>query len=93
MIIGLIQVEALLYESQSLKEKRSVLQSVTTKIKQRFNVSIIESNYQDVWQRTEWTIVSVGTSRIQVEKEIKRALSIIDNHPNLEVTSVQWEWL
>lgn len=93
MIIGTVVVEAFFYNSHSLKEKRSILKSITSKIKQRYNVSIIESDHQNLWQRTEWTIVSVGTSRTQVEKEIQKSLSIIENHSNLEVTRVHWEWL
>lgn len=93
MIIGSIIVEAILYDAQSLKDKRSVLKSVSTRIRQKYNVSITESDHQDVWQRTEWIIVSVGTVRTQAEKELQRALTIIDSHPDLEVTKVDWEWL
>ncbi|MBU9720363.1 MULTISPECIES: DUF503 domain-containing protein [Bacillaceae] len=91
MIIGTITVEAVLYNAQSLKEKRSVIKSIVTRAKQ-YNVSIIESNHQDVWQRTEWTIVSVGSLRTQAEKELKRALSIIETNSDLEVTNITWEW-
>lgn len=83
----------MIYESNSLKDKRSVIKSISTKIKQRYNVSIVESNHQNVWQRTEWMIVSVGTTRIQVEKELQRALAVIDHDVNIEVTAVHWEWL
>lgn len=93
MIIGCLIVEAILYNAHSLKDKRSVLQSVSTRIRQKFNVSIAESDHQDVWQRTEWIIVSVGTARSQVEKELQRALSIFDSQGDLEVTKVDWEWL
>ncbi|SDY70478.1 hypothetical protein SAMN05421736_10384 [Evansella caseinilytica] len=93
MIIGMMTVEAILYEARSLKEKRSTLKSVITRIRQRYNVSITESNHQNVWQRAEWTIVAVGSIRIQTEKELQRALAIIDNHENLEISNVSWEWL
>lgn len=93
MIIGTITVEAMIYQSNSLKDKRSVIKSISTKIKQRYNVSIVESNHQNVWQRTEWMICSVGTTRAQVEKELQRALAIIDHDVNIEVTAVHWEWL
>ncbi|MFA9558040.1 DUF503 domain-containing protein [Evansella sp. AB-rgal1] len=92
-MIGSIVVEAIVYDPQSLKEKRSVLKSVITRIRQRYNVSIVESDFQDVWQRTEWSIISVGTAKTQAEKELQKALAIIDNHPNLEITNVSWEWL
>ncbi|MDQ0253669.1 uncharacterized protein YlxP (DUF503 family) [Evansella vedderi] len=93
MILGTIIVDAIIYDAQSLKDKRSVLKSVSTRIRQRYNVSITESDHQDVWQRTQWIVVSVGTARTQVEKELQRALTVIDNHPDLEVTTVDWEWL
>lgn len=92
MIIGTLTVEALLYDPQSLKEKRSIIKSVTTKIRQRFNVSITESAHQHVWQRTEWVIVSVSTDKVQVEKELQRSLSVIDVHESVEVSQVTWEW-
>ncbi|ADU30712.1 DUF503 domain-containing protein [Evansella cellulosilytica] len=93
MIIGLVVVEALIMNAHNLKDKRSVLKSVITKAKQRYNVSIVESSHQDVWQRAEWSIVTVGNSRTQAETEIRRAVSIIDNHPDTEITSINWEWL
>ncbi|MDG5788993.1 DUF503 domain-containing protein [Evansella sp. AB-P1] len=92
-MIGTIIVEGIVYEAQSLKEKRSVLKSVITRIRQRYNISIIESDHQDVWQRVEWSLVSIGTTRTQAEKELQKALAIIDSHPTLEVTKVSWEWL
>ncbi|WP_407081115.1 DUF503 family protein [Evansella halocellulosilytica] len=65
---------------------------MTTKIRQRFNVSITESAHQNVWQRTEWVIVSVSTDKVQVEKELTRSLSVIDVHESVEVSQVTWEW-
>lgn len=93
MIIGSINVEAVIYHPHSLKEKRSVTKSVAARVKQRLNVSIAEIGHLDVWQRTEWAIVSVGTQKVQVEKELQRAISIIDSNDQLEVTSITWEWL
>lgn len=93
MIIGSVIVEAVIYNAQSLKDKRAVLQSIASRIRQQYNVSLVESDHQDVWQRTEWAIVSVGTARTQAEKELQRALAVIDNHHSLEVTNITWEWL
>ncbi|MCR6111076.1 DUF503 domain-containing protein [Bacillus sp. A301a_S52] len=93
MIIGVLVVEAVIYDSGSLKEKRSVLKSVSTKIKQRFNVSIAETNHQNVWQRTEWAIVSVSSEKVQVEKELQRSLKLLESYTELEIANVSWEWL
>ncbi|WP_280768936.1 DUF503 domain-containing protein [Salipaludibacillus daqingensis] len=93
MILALILVEAQIYNAQSLKEKRSTTKSVAMRIKQRLNVSIAETDHQDVWQRTEWAIVSVGSDKKQVEKELQRAISVLETYHELEITQVSWEWL
>ncbi|WP_416150909.1 DUF503 domain-containing protein [Salipaludibacillus sp. HK11] len=91
MILASISVEALIYNSQSLKDKRSITKSASTRIKQRLNVSIAEINHQDVWQRVEWAIVTVGTETKQVEKELHRAISILETYQDLEITRITWE--
>jgi uncharacterized protein YlxP (DUF503 family) len=93
LIIGVLVVEAVIYDSGSLKEKRSVLKSASTKIKQRFNVSIAETNHQNVWQRTEWAIVSVSSEKVQVEKELQKSLKLLESYTELEISNVSWEWL
>lgn len=92
MIIGAVNVEAVIYEAQSLKEKRSVTRSVSAKMKQRLNVSIAETGHHDVWQRTEWAIVSVGSEKIQVEKELQKAISLLESYTSMDITHVTWEW-
>jgi uncharacterized protein YlxP (DUF503 family) len=93
LIIGVLVVEAVIYDAGSLKEKRSVLKSASAKIKQRFNVSIAETDHQNVWQRTEWAIVSISTERVQVEKELQKSLKLLESYTELEITDVSWEWL
>jgi len=93
LILAAIRVEALLYNVQSLKEKRSIIKSVSTRVKQRLNVSFAEIDHQDLWQRTEWAIVSVGSEKKQVERELQRAISIIESYHDLELTKISWEWL
>jgi uncharacterized protein YlxP (DUF503 family) len=50
-MIGLVECECLIYDAASLKEKRAVLQRILMRLKQRFNVSVSETDFQDVWQR------------------------------------------
>ena len=83
-------MEATLYEASSLKTKRSVVKSLTTRVKQRCNVSIAETDFQDLWQRTQWSLVSVGNERKQVETELQRALRLIESSSDLEVTKLEW---
>jgi uncharacterized protein YlxP (DUF503 family) len=91
-LIGAVTVECLIYDTQSLKEKRSVLKSIITKLKQRLNVSVSETGFQDLWQRTEITIVTVASNRVVSEKELNKALAMIDSIPEIERTITNFEW-
>ena len=48
MKIGILEITLLLYEVNSLKEKRIILKSLIQKLKNRYNISISEISYNDV---------------------------------------------
>ncbi|WP_026689859.1 DUF503 domain-containing protein [Alteribacter aurantiacus] len=91
-MIATITIEAIIYDAQSLKEKRGVLKSVMTRLRDRFNISAAETDHQNVWQRTEITLVSVSSDKVRLEQELNKALHFIDSVPEIETASVQWEW-
>ncbi|WP_100487723.1 DUF503 domain-containing protein [Sporolactobacillus pectinivorans] len=92
MIVGLLQCECLLYSAESLKDKRSVVLSILRKAMNNHNLSASETAYQDSWQRTALAFVSVGTSQVGVERELNRALALIDSRPDIERTGTTYEW-
>ncbi|WP_071395297.1 DUF503 domain-containing protein [Bacillus tuaregi] len=93
MIVGLAAFELIIYDAHSLKEKRAVLQRVMTRLKQKYNVSVAEVDFQDTWQRSKMAITAVASAQIGVEKELQNALKFIDSFPELERTITDIEWL
>lgn len=93
MIIGLATCECIIYDAHSLKEKRSVLLRILSRLKQRYNVSVSEVDFQNVWQRTKIAIVAVSSSQVSTEQEIQNALKLIDSFPEIERTITELEWL
>ncbi|ETI70329.1 DUF503 domain-containing protein [Neobacillus novalis] len=93
MIIGAAVCECIIYDAHSLKEKRAVLQRILTRLKQKFNVSVSEVDYQDVWQRTKIAIAAVTSSRVSTEQELQNALKFIDSFPEIERTITEMDWL
>jgi uncharacterized protein len=93
MIVGVAACECIIYDAHSLKEKRAVLQRILTRLKQKYNVSVSEVDYQDVWQRTKIAIASVASVRVSAEIEIQHALKLIDSFPEIERTITDIEWL
>ncbi|HET7483459.1 MAG TPA: DUF503 domain-containing protein [Actinomycetota bacterium] len=80
MFIGVARYEIFIPASQSLKDKRHVLRSVTQNVRNKFNVAVAEVDHQDLWQRATVGISCIAESgghcrRVlqEVEKTIARA--------------------
>lgn len=91
-MIGYVEFEAIIYDAHSLKEKRSVMQRILTRLAQKFNVSVAEIDHQNLWQRTKIAIVTVSSSQVASERELQNALKLVDSFPEIErtLTDIQW---
>lgn len=77
MFIGIGRFELFIPASASLKDKRHVLRSVTQKVSNRFNVSVAEVEFQDLWQRTALGVACVAESAGHCRKvlqEVEKAI-------------------
>lgn len=87
--VGLYECTCRIFGSNSLKEKRRVLKSVLTKIRNRFNLSVAEVDYQDDWQLAKIALVGVGSSKKLVEQELRRASYLLESTGELEIIDAQ----
>ncbi|TYS16243.1 DUF503 family protein [Rossellomorea vietnamensis] len=83
-MIAYVECEFIIHDSHSLKDKRSVLQRVLTRLKQKYNVAVSEIDHQDVWQRTRIAIVTVSSSSQSARAVIDSALKLTDSFPEWE---------
>ncbi|MFQ6069489.1 MAG: DUF503 domain-containing protein [Candidatus Aminicenantales bacterium] len=74
MVIGLLTLEIYFPYSHSLKEKRKILKSFKDRIKNRYNISFAELDYQTKWQRTKIGLVTINSHRKPVESLLNRIL-------------------
>lgn len=91
MFIMSARVEIIIYESQSLKEKRKIIKSLVTKIRNQYNVSIGEIGFLDLWQRAGLGIACVSNSSIQAEKQIDRVLDFLEEDGRCEIINIHRE--
>jgi len=71
-----VRLELELPFSSSLKDKRQTLRSVKDRLRRK-NVSVVESDHQDFWQRATMEIALAAVSRRAAEEkreELRRAL-------------------
>ena len=91
MIIASCEIEILIYESNSLKEKRRVIKSIIERLKSKFNVSVAEIAYNDLWNRSLIGLALVSNSKSLCEASISRIIQFIDNDERLEIISYNKE--
>ncbi len=60
IVVGLCTIELQLHSSLSLKDKRQVLQSLTVRLRNEFNVSVAEVDHQDSWQLATIAVSAVS---------------------------------
>lgn len=93
MIVGLCTVELHFPDAQSLKSKRKVLVSLKTKLQNQFNISIAETDENDLWQKATLGIVSVANETARVNQTLDHVLNVIRGNPSLELLRSQIEIL
>jgi uncharacterized protein YlxP (DUF503 family) len=77
MMIGLLEIELFSEQFHSLKEKRRLLSSLKERLQNKFNIAIAESDYQDLWQKAQLSIVSIGQNRVILESTFQHIESFI----------------
>ncbi|UOQ47833.1 DUF503 domain-containing protein [Gracilibacillus caseinilyticus] len=85
-MITYAEVEFILYECHSLKDKRSVLKRIQNRLKKQLNVAIAEIDYQDLWQRSKFAIVTVTTTVELGEQVMQQACKVFDSFTEIERT-------
>ena len=81
--VALMTIELHFPDAGSLKAKRSELQSVKARLRQRLGASVAEVEHQDVWQRSTLAAALVAGTVSLVEHEadaVERYL--VDRYPD-----------
>ncbi|MBN1464258.1 DUF503 domain-containing protein [candidate division KSB1 bacterium] len=91
MFIGSLQVELLIPDSTSLKEKRMVLASIKKRLQNKFNISVAELDHHDLWQRASLGIVMVSNEQQHVRGAMDKILNFIDDQDHSQVIDFQIE--
>ena len=78
MVVGVVRLTLFLPENHSLKGKRQVLRAIKARVRNKFNVSIAESDDNEMWQRAQLGICQVGNDRSFVDSALREVINFID---------------
>jgi uncharacterized protein YlxP (DUF503 family) len=73
IVIALLTLDIHIPHAQSLKEKRMVVRSLKDRLRSKFNVSVSEVDHQDLWQRSQVSVVIVGSDEKFLQKVLEEA--------------------
>lgn len=85
MIVGICTVELHIPEAQSLKGKRQVVKSLTSRLRNRFNIAVAEVDEQDLWQKSILGIACVANESGMVNRTLDQVLNVIRGNPSLQL--------
>lgn len=87
MIVGTCSVELMIYESNSLKDKRHVIKSIIGKVQSRFNVSIAEVDLNDTWRSSQIGFACVTNDTTHANQIITNVLKFIEGDGRVEIVN------
>jgi len=91
MVIGVCQLDFRIPENQSLKGKRQVIRKMIDRVRHRFNVAISEVGDNDLWQRGQIGICTVGNDRRYINSSLDKVIDFIEKMNLVEMIRTEME--
>ncbi len=90
MIVGISVFELHLPASRSLKDKRRVVKSLIERLHQRYRISVAETDFHDLHQRSEIAVAAVTAGgESEMEKLMDGVRNLVESEPEVYLT--RWE--
>jgi len=90
MNLGVCRIKLRLPENQSLKGKRQVLNSLITRVKNKYNVAIAEVDDQELWQLATLGISCVSNSPRHADEVLAKVVDFV-NSSRLDIEMLDYE--
>jgi uncharacterized protein YlxP (DUF503 family) len=91
MVIGVCQLDFRIPENQSLKGKRHVIRKMIDRVRHRFNVAISEVGDNDLWQRGQIGICTVGNDRRHINSSLDKVIDFVEKMNLVEMVRTEME--
>jgi uncharacterized protein YlxP (DUF503 family) len=93
VVIGVLEMDFLIPGARSLKEKRRVVKSLKDQLRSRFNCSVAETEYQDLWMRTRLAVCVVSNESQHTNTQLNEIARFSANKPGAELVDYTIEML
>ncbi len=93
MFIGLLTLEIFIHDAHSLKDKRTVVNSLLDRLRSRFNISAAQIDDHDLWQRATLAVVVVSNDKAVANTVLNHVRDFAENDDRCDVAECRMEIL
>jgi len=93
MYVGTLELDVLLGDVHSLKQKRSVVRPLVAELRRRFEVSVAEAGHLDLHRRALIGVACVAVDAGHAGEVLARCERLVAGRPELELLSARHRML
>jgi uncharacterized protein YlxP (DUF503 family) len=91
MAVAVVRLRLSLPGAHSLKDKRRIVKSLKERLRQRFNVSVAEMDYHDVWQSACLGVSTISPDGAFAEATADKVAHFVGCDPRLALVDYEVE--
>ena len=89
MIVGVMEIDFLIYDSFSLKDKRRVVKSLIERVKHNFNVSIAEVDNLDKHNFATVGVAVVSNEHTFIDRVFDKLIAFVESNFAVEIVDIR----
>lgn len=93
MYVGALELDVLLGDVHSLKQKRSTVRPLIAELRKRFDVSVAEAGNHELYRRALIGIAVVAADTAHVQDMLDNCERFAAGRPEMELLSARRRWL
>jgi uncharacterized protein len=87
--VGAVELDVLLGDVHSLKQKRSLVRPVIAELRRRFEVAVAEAGYADLYRRSLIGVAAVAADACHVRDVLEACERLVAQRPELELLAAR----
>jgi uncharacterized protein YlxP (DUF503 family) len=93
LFVGALELDLLLGDIHSLKQKRSVVRPIVAELRRKYEVAVAESGHLDLHRRALIGVAAVAPDAAHVRELLLACERLVTSRPELQVLSAHTRWL
>ncbi len=93
MTLGVLHMQLMIHGARSLKDKRRVVKSLKQQLRNRFNCSVAETDFHDMWGRAQLTACVVSNESRHANTQLNEIVNFAERKSGADLIDYQIEML